>query len=193
MFFKVRILLARRKPSHRQGPLPKMTEAVRLTTMQIRRARLSDAEAICAVHRRSIIELCIADHHNDPAILDAWLASKTPENVRRWIERADNNLFVAVEEEAILAVGCVTDAGEVTVNYVSPDRRFRGVSKAMLAQLEETARERGADRCTLVSTETARRFYRSAGYVEHGPPEGRFGSKSSYPMAKSLAAAAVGG
>ncbi len=157
--------------------------------MEIRRARISDAEAICTVLRRSIVELCTADHRNDPAILEAWLASKTPDNVRRWIERPDNNLFVAAEEDAILAVGCVTDSGEITLNYVSPDARFRGVSKAMLAALEETARERGAERCALVSTETARRFYRSAGYIEQAPQASRFGDKASYPMAKRLAGA----
>jgi GNAT superfamily N-acetyltransferase len=154
--------------------------------MEIRRARIADAEAACAVHRRSIIELCVADHHSDPAILEAWLASKTPENVRAWIERPDNNLLVATEGDAILAVGCVTNAGEITVNYVSPNARFRGVSKAMLAALEATARERGAEICTLVSTETARRLYLAAGYVEKGPPEGRFGASSAYPMAKRI-------
>ena len=137
--------------------------------MELRRASISDAEAACVVHRRSIMELCEADHRGDPAILEAWLASKTPENYRHWIERPDNNLLVAAEGDAILAVGCVTDAGEITVNYVSPDARFRGVSKAMLAALEATARERGAEICTLFSTETARGFYLSAGYVEQGP------------------------
>ncbi|HLH50394.1 MAG TPA: GNAT family N-acetyltransferase [Roseiarcus sp.] len=157
--------------------------------MEIRRARISEAEAICAVHRRSIVELCDADHRNDPAILEAWLESKTPENVRRWIERRDNHLFVAVEGDDILAVGCVTDAGEITLNYVSPDARFRGVSKAMLAKLEATTRERGAERCTLISTQTARRFYRSAGYAEAPPQVSRFGDKASYPMTKTLAVA----
>ena len=155
--------------------------------MQIRRARMADAEAICAVHRRSIVELCVADHGDDPAILAAWLASKTPENVRRWIERPDNNVLVAAEGEAMLAVGCVRDSGEVLVNYVSPDARFRGVSKAMLGALERIAHERGATRCRLVSTETARLFYRSAGYVEDGAPQESFGGKPSYPMAKRLA------
>ncbi len=156
--------------------------------MEIRRARMSDAETICALLRRSIIELCVADHRDDPAILDAWLANKIPDNVRRWIERPDNNLLVAAEGDDILAVGCVTDSGEITLNYVSPEARFRGVSKAMLAALEAAARERGAESCALVSTETARRFYASAGYLEQGPPERRLGSKSSYPMAKRLAA-----
>jgi GNAT superfamily N-acetyltransferase len=154
--------------------------------MEIRPARIADAEAACAVHRRSIVELCDADHHGDPATLEAWLASKTPENYRRWIERPDNNLLLAAEDDTILAVGCVTDSGEITVNYVSPDARFRGVSKAMLAALEEAARERGAETCTLVSTETARRFYLSAGYVAQGPPESRFGATGGYPMAKQV-------
>ena len=161
--------------------------------MDIREARISEAEAICGVHRRSIVELCVADHQNDSAILEAWLASKTPENVRRWIERPDSNVLVAAEGGAMIAVGCVRDSGEILLNYVSPDARFRGASKAMLAALEGIARECGAERCRLVSTETARRFYRSAGYVEDGPPQESFGSKASYPMAKRLAAEAEKG
>jgi hypothetical protein len=30
---------------------------------------------------RSIAELCVLDHRNDPAILARWLANKTPEIV----------------------------------------------------------------------------------------------------------------
>ena len=60
-----------------------------------------------------------------------WLGNKTPEVVASWIGRADNSLFVAVEANRILAVGSVTDAGEINVNYVSPDARFRGVEKAV--------------------------------------------------------------
>ena len=54
------------------------------------------------------------------------------------------------------------------------------------AGMEATALECGAAICTLVSTETARRFYLNAGYVEQGPPERRFGADSAYPMAKHL-------
>lgn len=153
--------------------------------MEIRPARLADAEAACAVHRRSIIELCQADHHGDPAILEAWLASKTPENVRAWIARPDSAYLVAEENGAMLGVGSVADAGEVLLLYVSPDARFRGVSKALLAALEEAAREKGAAVITLVSTGTARRFYLSAGYSEQGASEGRFGAQA-YRMTKWL-------
>jgi GNAT superfamily N-acetyltransferase len=107
--------------------------------------------------------------------------------VRAWIARPHNNMLVAVEGEAVLAVGGVTDAGEINLNYVSPDARFRGVSKALLKALEARALARGATRCTLTSTGTARRFYHAAGYVEDAPAIGKFGALS-HPMSKHLRA-----
>jgi GNAT superfamily N-acetyltransferase len=156
--------------------------------MEIRDAVLADALAACEVLRRSITELCVTDHRNDPAILERWLANKTPEIVPSWIAQPASSMLVAVEGGIIRAVGAVTDMGEITLNYVSPDARFRGVSRAMLGALEARAAERGNTRCTLISTETARRFYRAAGYVEDGPPQGKFGTAGSYPMSKPLAA-----
>jgi GNAT superfamily N-acetyltransferase len=153
--------------------------------MKIRSARTDDAAAACETMQRSIMELCVADHKGNPTILARWLANKTPENFIDWIARSENCLLVAVEGGAVLAVGCVTDAGEITLNYVSPDARFRGVSRAVLKALETRARERGNARCTLTSTGTARRFYRAAGYVEDAPAPFKFGMPD-YPMSKSL-------
>jgi GNAT superfamily N-acetyltransferase len=154
--------------------------------MEIRDAVAGDAPAACDVMRRSIAELCVADHRNDPAILRRWLSNKTPAIFMSWI-RPGNSLLVAVEGDTILAVGSVTDAGEITLNYVSPDARFRGVSRAVLGALEARAVERGNVQCTLTSTETARRFYHANGYVEDGLPAGKFGMESGYPMSKLLA------
>ncbi len=155
--------------------------------MKIRDATPDDAEAACEVLRRSISELCAADHGNDPAILGAWLANKRPEIVAAWARQPGNSLLVAVDGDAILAVGSVTDAGEITLNYVAPEARFRGVSRTMLAALEARAAEHGNARCTLTSTETAHRFYRSAGYIDDGVPTGNFGTASGYPMYRNLA------
>jgi GNAT superfamily N-acetyltransferase len=151
----------------------------------IRDALASDAEQACEVMRRSISELCAADHCNDPTILDRWLANKKPEITRGWIESPTASMLLAVEGDTVLAVGGITDAGEITLNYVSPDARFRGVSKAMLNALEARAIERGNRRCTLISTQTAYRFYKSAGYAEDGPPINKVGS-TSYQMSKGL-------
>jgi GNAT superfamily N-acetyltransferase len=154
--------------------------------MEIRDARPADAPAACLVMRRSIAELCIADHHDDLEILRRWLANKTPEIVGSWITNPTNTMLLVVEGDAVLAVGSVTDVGEVQLNYVSPDARFRGVSRALMQALEARAREKGVTTCTLTSTETARRFYRSIGYVEVGGPSGKFGTTGSYPMSKPL-------
>lgn len=116
--------------------------------MHIRAARAEDAAAICRVLRRSITELCRADHRDDPAILQKWLASKTPENVAAWIANPEGHMFVAA----------ITSSGDITLNYVLPDARFRGVSKALLHQLETSARERGLAACSLTTTATASPF-----------------------------------
>ena len=159
--------------------------------LTVRDATPDDAAAGCEVMRRSIVELCIADHGNDLAILGRWLGNKTPETFNAWIAQPDNSLLVADEDDRVLAVGSVTDSGLITLNYVSPDARFRGVSRAMLRALERRAAERGSTTCTLNSTETARRFYLAHGYRETGQPAGHFGTSAGYPMAKSLSTAKV--
>ncbi|WP_320109670.1 GNAT family N-acetyltransferase [Rhodopseudomonas sp. P2A-2r] len=136
--------------------------------------------------RRSIAELCSADHQDDPEILRRWLANKTPQHWAEWLAYEANTVFVAVDDETVLAVGVVKNDGEITCNYVSPDALFKGVSKAMLAQLEATARGFGHDSCNLVSTETARRFYLACGYEQVGIPDGKFGTAGAYPMLKRL-------
>jgi GNAT superfamily N-acetyltransferase len=138
--------------------------------MEIRGARIEDAAQACTVLRRSIQDLCHADHNGDAARLADWLANKTPENVAAWIRNPQSLVFVATEGETILGVAVMTKAGEITLNYVAPDARFRGVSKALIDRLEAEARELGLDRCTLNSTETARQFYLSRGYQEQIAP-----------------------
>ncbi|MEH2497669.1 GNAT superfamily N-acetyltransferase [Bradyrhizobium sp. AZCC 1678] len=154
----------------------------------IRDAAPVDAVAACHVLRESISRLCVADHRNDPAILNAWLANKTPDIVAAWARQPGNSLLLAVEGDAILGVGSVTDAGEITLNYVAPGARFRGVSRALLSALEARAVERGTSRCALTSTKTAHRFYQSAGYVDDGVPTGKFGTNAGYPMSRRIVA-----
>ncbi len=155
--------------------------------MEIRDATPEDADAACDVLRQSISRLCGADHGNDPAMLERWLSNKRPEIVADWARQPGNSLLVAIEGNAVLAVGSVTDAGEITLNYVSPDARFRGISRAMLQSLEARAADRGNRRCKLICTETAHRFYLSGGYLDDGSPIGKFGMRSGYPMFKLLA------
>lgn len=157
-----------------------------MSALRIRDACDADADTACEVMRRSITELCTEDHRGEAKVLAAWLRNKQPTIFRGWLAQPGNSLMVAAEDDRVLAVGSVTDRGEITLNYVSPDARFRGVSRALLAALEQRAVDRGNSECTLTSTATARRFYLANGYVETGPPIGSFGTRSGFPMRKAL-------
>ena len=152
--------------------------------MEIRAADSEDAESACVVVRHSIAELCHQDHRGDAATLAAWLANKTADNMRRWIEQS--HVFVATEGTTILGVGAIAASGEITLNYVAPDARFRGVSRAILARLEQDAVQCAINNITLHSTATAHRFYLSAGYADDGKPVKDFGITFGYPMIKQL-------
>ena len=154
--------------------------------MHIREAREEDAEAACGIVRRSITELCLADHRGDASTLAQWLANKTPDNVRRWIRGPESHILVATDGGNIVGVGAIQRTGRIVLNYVSPDARFRGVSKALIAALEVKAAELGVSECTLESTATARRLYLACGFSDKGPPTLGFGSNPCYPMAKQI-------
>ena len=135
-------------------------------TMNIRRAKIDDAAEACAVVRRSITELCHLDHGGDATLLAKWLSNKTVENVSRWI--SESHFFVAEEGGRIVGVAAISDSGKISLNYVSPDARFRGVSKALLLWMEDNARALGIAECRLETTQTALRFYQALGYVRTG-------------------------
>jgi len=131
--------------------------------MRIRRANYSDAPAACSVLRRSISELCIADHCDDPLVVANWLANKTPENLSLWMDQSD--VFVAERDHSIVAVSAMTRDGWITLNYVLPEARFQGISKALVMHMEGHALERGCSVCRLETTKTAAHFYRKLGYA----------------------------
>ena len=153
--------------------------------MIIRKATVQDAAEICALLRQSIVELCIGDHKNDPEILEKWAGSKTPALIELWACEEQSTMLVAQEGSHILAVGAVTDDGVITLNYVHPNARFQGISRALVGALEECAVQKGCSQCTLSSTGTAKRFYQSCGYIETQEKVGSFGNMV-YEMIKKM-------
>jgi len=153
--------------------------------MVIRDAALGDAEAMSRVLIASITELCAADHHGQPSNIDSWTANKSPESTRGWLANPASRVVVADADRDIVGVAAVSDAGEVLLNYVAPWARFTGISKALLAHVENLMRQRGIDEAHLTSTATAHRFYVANGWRDCGEPEERFGIRCNR-MSKKL-------
>lgn len=120
-------------------------------------------EAIDVV-RKSISELCVADHEGDMREITGWLSNKTQESWRTWLTRSDATVLVAERTNEIVGVGMIDHHGTVLLNYVRPGARFSGVSKAILKSLENVAVTAGVRECVLESTKTAKRFYEGCGY-----------------------------
>jgi GNAT superfamily N-acetyltransferase len=152
---------------------------------QIRVAQEADAEASCQVLRRSIAECCFEDHANEPSRLHPWLENKTPENLCRWISTPGSYVIVAETLGKLVGVAMMLKSGEVTLCYLVPEVRFRGVGRALLSQLESKARELGLGELRLNSTKTAHDFYLRNGFTSAGAPSTRHGI-GCFPMVKAL-------
>jgi GNAT superfamily N-acetyltransferase len=153
--------------------------------IRVRPARADDVPAMSAVLTASITELCTADHRGDRAILERWLANKTPESIAGMLEDRGATFLVAEHDGEVAAVGCINEPDEISLNYVSPAHRFMGISKALLAGMEDHLRRRGATKARLSSTATAHRFYAANGWRDAGPCEADFGM-TCQPMVKQL-------
>lgn len=138
------------------------------------------------VLRRSITELCAADHQNDPLILNPWLANKTPDNLREWIAREGQVYLVAEIDGQITGIAAVSATDGILLNYVSPDYQRRGVSKALMAVSEGWLKEQGQVVSRLTSTATAKQFYEKLGYLPEGDAKTGRSGMPSFPMSKAL-------
>lgn len=154
-------------------------------SIHVRPATAADVPDMSRVLIASITELCIADHGQSPERLATWTANKTPKGISAMLANPGLRMLVA-ELEGRLAVGAVVPGnGEVSLNYVDPAARFRGVSKALLAALEAELREAGVVEAQLTSTTTARAFYHAAGWSEEAAPVACMGGEG-HRMRKRL-------
>lgn len=138
--------------------------------IRVRAATEADIPEMSRVLIASIIELCEPDHGREPERLATWTANKSPEGVGAMLANPKLHLLVAELDGRVAAVGAVVpDSGEISLNYVDPAARFRGVSKLLLAALEAELRAAGVVDAQLTSTTTARDFYLAAGWSEEAP------------------------
>jgi GNAT superfamily N-acetyltransferase len=157
-------------------------------TVHVREATHEDTESALMVLRRSITELCVADHQNDPQTLEHWLANKTPERFERWLSDPDSALLVAELDGQVRGVGKVARTGKLELCYVAPGFQGRAVGYTLLQALEARARAWQLPELRLDSSLAACAFYARSGYEAAGPPTCWLGSVRGFPFRKQLRA-----
>lgn len=152
----------------------------------IRQAKVEDAEAALELVRRSIVELGREDHQGDRLTLEGWLANKTLKNMQAWITMIGSVMVLAEREGRLAGVAAFTGAGDLILLYVSPEDRFKGVSKALLAECERRAKEMRLPMLRLTTSVTARRFFLDRGYEVEEEATDIFDSGEGCEMRKRL-------
>lgn len=142
------------------------------------------AEAACHVVRQSITHCCALDHGNDPAILAAWLANKTPDHLASWMAAPGAAAWAAYRNDAMVGLALRTHA-TLALCYVLPEALHQGLGRALLHKVEAHARQAGISGLALESTRTAQAFYLRNGYAPSGAARAWAGLQSQ-PMRKML-------
>ena len=157
-----------------------------MTGFIVRKATIDDAAMAVVVMRASITELCVADHHDDPATLARWLRNKTTHHFAEWLANPDNHILVAEEGAELSGVASLNRSGELNLCYIRPGRQRCGIGGALLLTLEAQAQLWNLDEIRLVSSSGGRAFYERHGYTSAGAPQAHYGVLIDYPYAKVL-------
>ena len=171
----------------RRTASPPLNSCVRLQKIEmVRPATAQDAALVIEVVRQSITVSCEADHKNDGATLDRWLANKKPESFESWIANPENFCVVAESEGGVRGVGLLHCGGEVRLFYMSPGYQHRGLGRRIHSALESHALSLGLPKLRLESTLLACKFYEALGYIPAGTEKSLFGVLRVYPYEKPL-------
>ncbi|WP_170381909.1 GNAT family N-acetyltransferase [Ruegeria atlantica] len=149
----------------------------------LRRATVFDVFDLSRVLIRSITQLCVADHQNDPQAIEQWVADKDPATIRGWIIDGAG-IWLAEHAGQTAAVGGLRGA-EITLLYIDPDHGGHGIGAALLNRLEQEVIASGHSEARLEATRTAQAFYERYGWQLTGRCGAR-GDVSCFGMRKSL-------
>ena len=161
-----------------------------IDSIDIRRGTPGDAEAACALLRRSIEEGCAADHGGRPEILEPWLSNKTPQTVAAWLTSPTNYVVVAAQGEALAGLALLTQAGKLALCYVLPGQLRSGIGSALMHAVEVQARTWDIGKLFMHCPSSASPFFERLGYVNAGKDKACFGLECDF-LWKQLDAAAL--
>lgn len=145
--------------------------------LEITRATPDDADCAFDIRRQAIRSQCIGAYSAEQMAL--WTQGKAADGYDVLMDK----LFYLgwVNGEAVATGMLDLDNNEVGALFVRPAFTGRGYGKAMLAHLEDVARQRAIEELVLDATLNAVSFYRACGYV--GDEQGVYHSPSGLVLA----------
>ncbi|KFC74518.1 putative acetyltransferase [Bosea sp. LC85] len=129
-------------------------------TIHIRSARADDADAISAVILAALRETNARDYSLD--VIAQVERSFSPAAVSELM--AKRTMFVAMQADQLVGTASL-DGRAVRTVFVRPDVQGRGIGKRLMAEIEQTARDRGVAVLAVPSSVTAERFYARLGFT----------------------------
>ncbi len=129
-------------------------------SIQVRSARADDAGAISAVILAALRETNARDYSRD--IIERVEKSFSPAAVSELMAR--RTMFVAMQAEQLVGTASL-DGRVVRSVFVRPDVQGQGVGTRLMAEIEQTARDRGVAVLTVPSSVTAEPFYERLGFT----------------------------
>lgn len=136
------------------------------TTFIIRERMDSDTAALAEVFQRSIREVASRDYR--PAQIDAW--ARFAEETADWKDRMHTRLVWVAEEQG-RPIGFIQFElpDHIDLTYVHPEHQRKGVATALLAKVEEAARQNGIKLLKVEASITSRPFFEARGFQTIAP------------------------
>jgi putative acetyltransferase len=142
---------------------------------QLRPGRPDDALPILEAQRSAIRQTAASAY--SPAIIDEWapavIVRERVETFQRWIERGEELIVVAMEPAGkIIGFGSIVPTNsELRAVYVDAAYGGQGVGRALLARLEELARDAALTELRMDASINAVPFYEANGFISLEPGE----------------------
>jgi putative acetyltransferase len=133
-------------------------------SVTIREMRPEDARRFLEIHHAAVRGIAARDYST--SVVDAWARPITDEAIEGFLANRDREvrLVAEIDGEPVGIGAIVVSLSELRACYVAPSAARRGVGSALVAKIEQIAREHRLDHLVLESSTTAEPFYAGLGY-----------------------------
>jgi putative acetyltransferase len=133
-------------------------------SVTIREMRPEDARRFLEIHHAAVRGIAAKDYPT--SVVEAWARPITDQVIERFLANRDREvrLVAEIDGEPVGIGAIVVSNSELRACYVAPSAARRGVGSALVATIEQIAREHRLDYLELESSITAEPFYSALGY-----------------------------